>query len=84
MTDAVQWWDVDRGALSGTIALAGRFADPRDRMDPLFLSSLDGMPGRLPLTARVWADQLCAVVGDFTDAERQALPAGTQERRPCP
>jgi hypothetical protein len=84
VTDTVQWWDVDRGALSGTIGLAGRFADPRDRTDPLFLSSEDGMPGRLPLTAQVWADRLCAVVGDYTDAERAALPAGTQDRRPCP
>jgi hypothetical protein len=83
-TDALQWWDVDRGALSGTVRLGGRLADPRDRADPLFLSTFDGMPGQLPLAAQVWADRLCAVVGPYTEAELRALPVGAQDRRPCP
>ena len=62
----------------------GRFADPRDRSTRCSSPAPDGMPGRLPLTAQVWAGRLCAVVGDYTDAERAALPAGTQDRRPCP
>jgi hypothetical protein len=83
-SDALQLWDLGRGRLSGTVPLGGRFADPRDPVDPLLLSTFGGMPGRLPLTAQVWADQLCATVDGDTDAEVRALPAGTQDRRPCP
>jgi hypothetical protein len=42
------------------------------------------MPGRIPLTAQVWADQLCAVIGPYTEAEVRALPDGAQDRHPCP
>jgi hypothetical protein len=82
--DTVQWWDVDRGLASGSVRLGGWLADPRERADPLFLSTFDGMPGQLPLAARVWADRLCAVVGPYTEAELRALPDGAEDRRPCP
>jgi hypothetical protein len=69
---------------TSTVRLGWRLADPRDPTDPLFLAGSDSMPGRLPLTAQVWADRLCAVVGPYTEAEVRALPDGAQDRHPCP
>ena len=81
----IELWDLGRGTLSGTLPIpAGLTADTSLGTDPLLLTDNGGMPVRLPLTAQTWADQLCAVVGTYTDAERRALPAGTEDRTPCP
>jgi hypothetical protein len=75
---------VARRTLSGTAPLAvGQYPVPGDPVDPLLVTGLDSMPRRLPLMAAAWADHLCAAVGDWTDAELRALPAGTQDEHPC-
>jgi WD40 repeat protein len=83
--DTLSLWDLDRGAPSGSLPLVpGQRPAPGALPDSVRLEESGRMPTSLPLDARVWADGLCAAVGGYTEAEMRALPAGTQDRRPCP
>ena len=55
-----------------------------DKDGILALNGVDSMPTQVSMLARSWFDHLCAVADrEFTSAELEILPEGTDTSRPC-
>jgi hypothetical protein len=90
--DSLQtFWDLATGAENGTIRIA-RSQDPDIELDDGAWRTFSGvggasggpLPFRMALTAQQWFDRLCTFSRrPFTDAERAALPAGSEIDPPC-
>jgi len=84
----VQLWDLDRGVVSGEMRLSSSQAintqQLLDKDGILALNGVDSMPTQVSMLARSWFDHLCAVADrEFTSAELEILPEGTDTSRPC-
>jgi hypothetical protein len=83
--NAVQLWDLERGAPSGSVRLTrGQRVEPGPPSDPLQLGGEARMPAELPLSAERWAGELCRAVPGYSPAERGPLPVLESAPAPCP
>ncbi|MDD7966567.1 nSTAND1 domain-containing NTPase [Actinomycetospora lemnae] len=84
--DRLELWDVARGEVSGSLAVprSDPVQDGSDSVDSVTLSSSNG-PFTLRTSAPDWVEHLCGLMDrEFTAAERQLLPPGSDVSRPCP
>jgi WD40 repeat protein len=90
-TNAMAFWDLGRGTVSGSMLLPGssmtsaRIDDGRSLQPTEGRSSLSALSLKpLPVTARQWFDRLCAIgPRGFTQAELRILPPDASTGPPC-
>ena len=83
-SETVQWWDLGRGALSGTVRLPGGGWTRTTPSTRCSSAATTPCPDACRSAPRCGPTSCARRSATWTDSELRALPTGAQDRHPCP